>query len=87
MGETLDYPKLKSQVREWLLGILADSPKGLTLRQVRQCLWPWFQQRFVSHGEFSWSVTKSAGRSITSRTKDCWITNESGGAPGDRRRI
>ena len=40
MGDTPDYPRLKSQVREWLLGILADSPEGLTLRQVRERLWP-----------------------------------------------
>ena len=40
MGETPDYPGLKSQVREWLLGILADSPEGLTVGQVRQRLWP-----------------------------------------------
>jgi hypothetical protein len=40
MGETPDYPRLKSQVREWLLGILADSSEGLTLRQVRERLWP-----------------------------------------------
>jgi hypothetical protein len=39
MGETPDYPKLKSQVREWLLGILADSSERLTLRQVRERLW------------------------------------------------
>jgi hypothetical protein len=40
MSETPDYPRLKSQVREWLLGILADSPEGLTLAQVRERLWP-----------------------------------------------
>jgi hypothetical protein len=40
MGETSDSPRLKSQVREWLLEILADKPEGLTLRQVRERLWP-----------------------------------------------
>jgi hypothetical protein len=40
MSEPPDYPRLKSQVREWLLEILADPPEGLTLRQLRERLWP-----------------------------------------------
>jgi hypothetical protein len=36
----MDYPRLKAQVREWLLEILTCSPEGLTLRQVRERLWP-----------------------------------------------
>jgi hypothetical protein len=46
MGENPDYPDLKSQVREWLLGILADSPEGLTLAQVRERLWPMVPAEF-----------------------------------------
>jgi hypothetical protein len=40
MGDTPDFPDLKSLVRGWLLEILADSPEGLTLPQVRERLWP-----------------------------------------------
>jgi hypothetical protein len=40
MADAPDYPGLKFQVREWLLGILTDSLEGLTLGEVRQRLWP-----------------------------------------------
>jgi hypothetical protein len=40
MADAPDYPGLKFQIREWLLGILTDSPEGLTLGEVRQRLWP-----------------------------------------------
>jgi hypothetical protein len=46
MGETPDCPDLKPQVREWLLGILADSPEGLTLAQMRKRLWPMVPPEF-----------------------------------------
>jgi hypothetical protein len=39
MDDTTDYSELKPLVRDWLRGILADSPEGLTLQEVRQRLW------------------------------------------------